>query len=207
MGSKSTASLALLVSLNLLLFSLVTVSASSDTCPMNTVELDVCLDLLGGSGTAQCCPLLQGLVDVDAAVCLCTAIKASLLGINLDVPVSISVILNACGKNVTGVYDSNPQAIKVSNDHPKVEEADCVEDMVRSYPSCVPGRYISSEQDKAKDVDWPVLSDGREKELIKKRTGQGLPRVGLISGDVSSLAYMMVLILDGQSTLLCICSK
>ncbi|KAK3009486.1 hypothetical protein RJ639_015447 [Escallonia herrerae] len=110
---------------------------------------------------------------------------------------------------VTGVYDSNPQAIMVSNDHPTVQEADCVEDMVRSYPSCVPGRYISSEQDKAKDADCSVLSaeipiidlallsDGHEKELIKRRTGQGLPKVGLLSGDVSSLPYIMVLIQDG----------
>ncbi|KAK3027700.1 hypothetical protein RJ639_041410 [Escallonia herrerae] len=64
--------------------------------------------------------------------------------------------------------------------------------MVRSYPSCVPGRYISCEQDKAKDVDCSVLSaeipirdlallsDGHEKELIKRRTGQVLPMVGFL---------------------------
>ncbi|KAK3034261.1 hypothetical protein RJ639_032196 [Escallonia herrerae] len=104
---------------------------------------------------------------------------------------------------------SKPVCNHGSNDHPTVQEADCVEDMVRSNPSCVPGRYINSEQDKAKDVDWSVLSaespivdlallsDGHEKELTKRRTGQGLPRVGLLSGDVSSLRYTIVLILDG----------
>jgi len=41
-----------------------------------------------------------GLVDLEAAVCLCTAIKANVLGIPLNVPVDLSVILNYCGKNV-----------------------------------------------------------------------------------------------------------
>ncbi|ONI22610.1 hypothetical protein PRUPE_2G139400 [Prunus persica] len=47
-----------------------------------------------------CCSLIAGLSDVDAAVCLCTAIKANVLGINLNVPVSLSLLLNYCGKSV-----------------------------------------------------------------------------------------------------------
>ncbi|WZZ73513.1 hypothetical protein YC2023_084883 [Brassica napus] len=39
---------------------------------------------------------LYGLVDLEAAVCLCTALKADLLGLKLDVPISLSVILNQC---------------------------------------------------------------------------------------------------------------
>ncbi|KAK4425469.1 Lipid transfer protein EARLI 1 [Sesamum alatum] len=45
-----------------------------------------------------CCTLIEGLADLEAAVCLCTAIKASVLGINLNVPVSLSLLLNYCGK-------------------------------------------------------------------------------------------------------------
>ncbi|MCP8971411.1 HPS-like domain-containing protein [Ectobacillus sp. SYSU M60031] len=45
-----------------------------------------------------CCSLLDGLVDLDAAVCLCTAIKANVLGINLNIPIDLSLILNNCGK-------------------------------------------------------------------------------------------------------------
>ncbi|MBA0801749.1 hypothetical protein Gohar_012097 [Gossypium harknessii] len=47
-----------------------------------------------------CCSLLDGLVDLEAAVCLCTAIKANILGINLNIPVSLSLLLNVCSKNV-----------------------------------------------------------------------------------------------------------
>nr|GEV27005.1 hypothetical protein [Tanacetum cinerariifolium] len=67
MASKSNASLAFFLALNLLFFATVS----------------------GGC-----------LVDIEAAVCLCTAIKANVLGINLNVPVSLSLLLNVCGKKV-----------------------------------------------------------------------------------------------------------
>ncbi|XP_062091590.1 lipid transfer protein EARLI 1-like [Humulus lupulus] len=79
---------------------------SKSSCPKDTLKLGVCADLLNGllnivvgtpSGT-PCCSLIQGLADLDAAVCLCTAIKANILGINLNVPVSLSLLLNYCGK-------------------------------------------------------------------------------------------------------------
>ncbi|KAL1559727.1 Lipid transfer protein EARLI 1 [Salvia divinorum] len=41
-----------------------------------------------------------GLADLEAAVCLCTALKANVLGINLNVPVSLSLLVNYCGKKV-----------------------------------------------------------------------------------------------------------
>ncbi|CAL4968965.1 unnamed protein product [Urochloa decumbens] len=75
------------------------------SCPINALKLNVCanvLNLLKLSipivGNDKCCPLLQGLVDLDAAVCLCTAIKANILGINLNVPIDLSLLLNHCGK-------------------------------------------------------------------------------------------------------------
>ena len=76
------------------------------SCPINALKLQVCANVLNllklnipGLGNDQCCPLLQGLVDLDAAVCLCTAIKANVLGIQLNLPINLSLILN-CGKNV-----------------------------------------------------------------------------------------------------------
>jgi hypothetical protein len=33
-------------------------------------------------------------------VCLCTAIKANVLGLNLNIPVNLSLVLNFCGKGV-----------------------------------------------------------------------------------------------------------
>ncbi|GAB4854595.1 hypothetical protein Ancab_023177 [Ancistrocladus abbreviatus] len=78
------------------------------SCPMDALKLGVCVDVLGlvnvviGSppSGSQCCALLAGLVDLEAAVCLCTAIKANVLGINLEVPVALSVLLSACQKSV-----------------------------------------------------------------------------------------------------------
>ncbi|KAK4748543.1 hypothetical protein SAY87_015129 [Trapa incisa] len=78
------------------------------TCPKDTLKLGVCADVLNGLihlviGTPPkypCCSLIEGLADLEAAVCLCTAIKANVLGINLNVPVSLSLLLNYCGKKV-----------------------------------------------------------------------------------------------------------
>ncbi|KAL4570926.1 hypothetical protein LXL04_026591 [Taraxacum kok-saghyz] len=94
-----------------------TPSSPKATCPKDTLKLGVCGDLLSGLvniviGTppppkGQCCALIQGLADLDAAVCLCTAIKANVLGINLNVPVSLSLLLNYCGKKVPSGFRCN----------------------------------------------------------------------------------------------------
>ncbi|XP_059659023.1 14 kDa proline-rich protein DC2.15-like [Cornus florida] len=78
------------------------------TCPKDTLKLGVCANLLndlvhlvvGTPPKTPCCSLIEGLADLEAAVCLCTAIKANILGINLNVPVSLSLLLNYCGKKV-----------------------------------------------------------------------------------------------------------
>ncbi|KAK4385118.1 Lipid transfer protein EARLI 1 [Sesamum angolense] len=81
-------------------------SGQSATCPRDALKLGVCANLLGGAvgvvvgnpPTTPCCALLAGLVDLEAAVCLCTAIRANVLGINLNIPVSLSLLLNVCGR-------------------------------------------------------------------------------------------------------------
>ncbi|XP_068649776.1 14 kDa proline-rich protein DC2.15-like [Aristolochia californica] len=137
MASKSSASAALFLALNLLFFSLVSgctcnscgcgqppntptpttptptpttptpTPSSSGRCPRDTLKLGVCADLLGlvnvvvGSPpTSSCCSLLQGLANLEAAICLCTAIKANILGLNLNIPISLSLLLNTCGRTV-----------------------------------------------------------------------------------------------------------
>ncbi|XP_047939922.1 putative lipid-binding protein AIR1 [Salvia hispanica] len=112
MGSKTTTPLALFMLLNLLFFTLSSASTPltlhTDTCPIDTLKLGICANLLGGLigaiiGTPPvkpCCSLIDGLVDLEAAVCLCTALKADILGIHLDVPISLSLLLNACSKKV-----------------------------------------------------------------------------------------------------------
>ncbi|KMZ72745.1 Lipid transfer protein [Zostera marina] len=87
-------------------------SGSSSTtvakCPKDALKFGVCADVLHGLIHAKagaplktpCCPLIEGLVDLEAAVCLCTAIKANVLGLHLNLPVSLSLLLNYCGKSV-----------------------------------------------------------------------------------------------------------
>ncbi|XP_055819478.1 14 kDa proline-rich protein DC2.15-like [Solanum dulcamara] len=81
--------------------------SSKGKCPKDTLKLKVCANLLDdlvhlvvGSSPAKtkCCSLIEGLADLDAAVCLCTALKANVLGINLNIPLSLSLLLNNCGK-------------------------------------------------------------------------------------------------------------
>ncbi|KAK7311883.1 hypothetical protein RJT34_10336 [Clitoria ternatea] len=80
---------------------------SQDKCPKDTLKLGACADLLGlvnvivgTPPSSKCCALIKGLADLEAALCLCTAIKANVLGINLNVPVTLSLILSACQKTV-----------------------------------------------------------------------------------------------------------
>ncbi|MBA0709753.1 hypothetical protein Golax_024774, partial [Gossypium laxum] len=124
-ASKRSASLALFFALNILFFSLVSACDSCPSpkprpkptpfpspsakgkCPRDALKLGVCANVLGlvnvtiGSPPVQpCFSLLQGLADLEAAVCLCTAIKANVFGINLNVPVSLSLLLNVCSRKV-----------------------------------------------------------------------------------------------------------
>ncbi|XVF00201.1 hypothetical protein REPUB_Repub03eG0264900 [Reevesia pubescens] len=80
---------------------------SRGTC--NPLNLGVCANLLGGLvnveiGHVPCCSLIQGLADLEAAVCLCTAIRANVLGINLNLPISLSLLLNDCGRYKLSYY-------------------------------------------------------------------------------------------------------
>ncbi|WMV43022.1 hypothetical protein MTR67_036407 [Solanum verrucosum] len=92
-------SLAIFLCFNLF-FALV---SSCGTCPK--LKLGVCADVLGlvnvivGSPpVTPCCSLLSGLANAEAAICLCTALKANILGINLNLPISLSLLLNVCSK-------------------------------------------------------------------------------------------------------------
>ncbi|XP_028804365.1 14 kDa proline-rich protein DC2.15-like [Neltuma alba] len=82
-------------------------SGKQPSCPTDALKLGVCADVLGLINVqlgkppkTPCCSLIQGLADLEAAVCLCTALKANVLGINLNLPINLSLILNYCGKGV-----------------------------------------------------------------------------------------------------------
>lgn len=81
---------------------------TSRRCPRDALKLGVCAKVLDGTVAAvvgnppdfPCCSVLQGLLDLEAAVCLCTAIKANILGININIPISLSLLINTCGKKL-----------------------------------------------------------------------------------------------------------
>ncbi|KAG8043024.1 hypothetical protein GUJ93_ZPchr0064g2745 [Zizania palustris] len=75
-------------------------------CPVNTLKLSACANVLsaisaevGKVPAEPCCSLINGLADLEAAVCLCTAIKANVLGIFIDIPVKLSLLVNYCGNH------------------------------------------------------------------------------------------------------------
>ncbi|WCJ30322.1 Bifunctional inhibitor/lipid-transfer protein/seed storage 2S albumin superfamily protein [Euphorbia peplus] len=87
-----------------------------ESCPVDTLKLGVCADLLGlvsiviGSppSGSKCCAVIEGLLDLEAALCLCTAIKANVLGINLNVPVTLGLLVSACEKTLPEGFTCPP---------------------------------------------------------------------------------------------------
>ncbi|KAE8682749.1 ADIPOR-like receptor [Hibiscus syriacus] len=78
---------------------------TKDTCPIDTLKLGACVDLLGGlvhiglgdPVVNQCCPVLAGLAELEAAVCLCTTLKLKVLNLKLFVPLALQLLVT-CGK-------------------------------------------------------------------------------------------------------------
>ncbi|XP_059669731.1 14 kDa proline-rich protein DC2.15-like [Cornus florida] len=141
MGSKSSVSAVLYLTVNIICYALATTVLSPGTslsnpkpnpmrnpkpnpmsslvtnnqslsCPRDALKLGVCGNLLGGligvfignRPTATCCTLLAGLVDLEAAVCLCTAIRANVLGINVNASLSLTLLFNVCGRTLPPGY-------------------------------------------------------------------------------------------------------
>lgn len=73
-------------------------------CPIDALKLGLCLDVLGGlvHGVIGnpiehvCCPVIQGLLELEAAICLCTVIRLKLLNLKIFVPLALQV-LATCG--------------------------------------------------------------------------------------------------------------
>lgn len=76
-------------------------------CPRDALKLGICAKVLNGPVNAivgtppshPCCSVIAGLLDLEAAVCLCTAIKANILGLDINIPIVLNLIVNACGQN------------------------------------------------------------------------------------------------------------
>ncbi|CAJ1975646.1 unnamed protein product [Sphenostylis stenocarpa] len=103
MDSKGSA---LLLALNLLSFAMLSSAAApapsgNGVCPVNTLDLTVCLNLANGlvdissPPASQCCSLIADVVDLNVIVqCLCITIKAGPVTVNVNA--NLSSILNNC---------------------------------------------------------------------------------------------------------------
>ncbi|XP_050378262.1 uncharacterized protein LOC126795468 [Argentina anserina] len=75
--------------------------AKSTTCPIDSLQLGLCVDVLGGLvriGLGDpvenvCCPVLQGLFELEAAICLCTIIRLRLLNLNIYIPLALQALI------------------------------------------------------------------------------------------------------------------
>ncbi|XP_044476831.1 36.4 kDa proline-rich protein-like [Mangifera indica] len=68
------------------------------TCPVNALKLGLCVDVLavlvhvglGNSVENLRCPVLKGLLEVEAASCLCTTIRLKLLALQVMITCGIT---------------------------------------------------------------------------------------------------------------------
>ncbi|KAF9616624.1 hypothetical protein IFM89_030793 [Coptis chinensis] len=81
------------------------ISQSYPTCPINALKLGACVDVLGGLihiGLGDpvenvCCLVLGGLLELEAAVYLCTTLRLKLLNLNIFIPLALQALIT-CGK-------------------------------------------------------------------------------------------------------------
>lgn len=114
------------VCFNISLFLIIQVSSAANiplllpppapaACPKNALKLSVvCANVLGipvrqvgGSVNPPrkpCCKLIEGLVDIEVAVCFCTVIKASAFGAKLNFHVSLVMLINYCKKQLPAEF-------------------------------------------------------------------------------------------------------
>nr|GMC70483.1 14 kDa proline-rich protein DC2.15-like [Ipomoea batatas] len=81
----------------------------STTCPNNTTDLKVCVDLMRAvranvdispnDPSRECCTLIEGLVDLEAIACLCIAADVN-VGQIVNLNATVSVALEVCNRNI-----------------------------------------------------------------------------------------------------------
>ncbi|GLJ24723.1 hypothetical protein SUGI_0472720 [Cryptomeria japonica] len=65
--------------------------------PLDALKVGACVEVLSGLVhigigdpiVNQCCPVIEGVLALEAALCLCTAIRAKLLNLDILVPVAL----------------------------------------------------------------------------------------------------------------------
>ncbi|GLJ24704.1 hypothetical protein SUGI_0472460 [Cryptomeria japonica] len=73
-------------------------------CPLDALKLGACVEVLSGlihigigdPIVNQCCPVIEGVLALEAVLCLCTTLRAKLLNLNILVPLALQLIAS-CG--------------------------------------------------------------------------------------------------------------
>ena len=81
-------------------------NGNGNVCPTDALKLGACVDVLNGlvhvgigdPKENKCCSVIAGLLEVEAAVCLCTAVKANVLGLNINIPLALSLLVTCGGQ-------------------------------------------------------------------------------------------------------------
>ncbi|KAF9668781.1 hypothetical protein SADUNF_Sadunf14G0039100 [Salix dunnii] len=138
-------------------------------CPKDTLKFGVCgswlglvHEVLGTPPNKECCTIIKGLADLEAALCLCTAIKANVLGVvKLETPIAVSLLLSACEKKV-------PEGFKCAKASQKKHMAPRPKRGVELIEQRPEGHSISSAA-----VDSAIVGDWRVNKMgLRKLEGQ-----------------------------------
>ena len=102
MASKALATIALLLSLNLLFLSMAN-AHNQPKCQKDSLILNACANVLGnllnariGNPQSKCCSLIKGLIDLEVDACLCTVVNADVGLLKVKAPVRLSLLLHFC---------------------------------------------------------------------------------------------------------------
>ncbi|GLJ25613.1 hypothetical protein SUGI_0490660 [Cryptomeria japonica] len=82
-------------------------NTTAPKCPLDALKLGACVDLLNGLAHVvvgdpvanKCCPVIQGVLELEAALCLCTTIRVKLLNLSVVLPIALSLV-TSCGMSV-----------------------------------------------------------------------------------------------------------
>ncbi|CAK9311093.1 unnamed protein product [Citrullus colocynthis] len=84
--------------------------SNDEKCPRDALKIGICAKLLNNGlleailwkpPITACCSLVEGLADLEVAVCLCTVLKASVLGIDPpNIPISLNLLSGNCGREI-----------------------------------------------------------------------------------------------------------
>ncbi|MBA0874390.1 hypothetical protein Goshw_015911 [Gossypium schwendimanii] len=100
MASKALATIALLLSINLLFLSMAK-AHNQPQCRNDALLLNVCANILNvvdvgiGKPPKPCCALINDLVGLELDACLCTVVKAVLGLVNVKPPHQFNLLLKA----------------------------------------------------------------------------------------------------------------